>query len=77
MPSATLYSRAYVNFKLLWSQLSFARVTAQVAEPARGGDIGSHVASAILSCAEMLRCALKAASLLYSKLVLGGEIRRF
>jgi hypothetical protein len=52
-------------------------VTLQVAESAGGGDVGSSVAAAILSCAEMFRCALKAASLLDSKLVLGGEIRRF
>jgi hypothetical protein len=77
MPSATLYSRTYVNLKLLGSQLSFAGMTLQIAEQAGGSDVGSSVAAAILSCAEMFRCALIAASLLDSKLVFGGEIRGF
>lgn len=49
----------------------------QFAEPAGGGDVRSRVVAAILSCAEMLRCALKAASLLDGKFVFSGKMSRF
>lgn len=75
MPSATFDPCAYVNLKLLRSQVSFAGMTVQVAEPARGGDVGGGINAAILSCTEMLRCALKATSLFDAELVVNGELR--
>ena len=76
MPSTTHHPRAYVNSKLLRSQLCFTLVAAQVAEQTGGGDIGGGVAAAVLSCAEMFSCALKTKSLFDGDFLLDSEIGR-
>ncbi|QJD90146.1 hypothetical protein HH213_08580 [Duganella dendranthematis] len=70
-------SRSHVNSKLLWRQFSFTLVAVQIAEPTGGSDIGGGVAAAILSCAEMLSCALTMAGLFDGEILFGGEMVKF